>query len=68
MTAVGFKSTGRAFVADFSGNRFCSADGGATWTSAGTALRAGVNAIRVINGSLFYLTDGAGFIREDGTC
>lgn len=68
-TAVGFKPNGRAFIADWAGNRYCSADGGASWnTLAGGALRAGVNAIRVMNGQLYYLTDGAGVFREDLSC
>jgi photosystem II stability/assembly factor-like uncharacterized protein len=67
ITAVGFRS-GTAFAGDWDGNRYCSTDGGATWKSAGTKLRAGVNAIRTIGSSLYYLTDGAGYFREDGTC
>ena len=68
-TAVGFKSDGRAFAADFGGNRYCSNNGGSTWTLlAGGALRAGVNSIRVVNGALYYLTDGAGAQREDLSC
>jgi hypothetical protein len=68
ITAVGLKqSNSRFFAADIDGNRFCSADG-ATWVSAGTKLRAGVNAIRTFGGNLYYLTDGAGIFREDGTC
>lgn len=70
ISAIGFKSNGVAFAADFDGNRYCSsaASAGATWVSAGTKLRAGVNAIRTIGTSLYYLTDGAGMFREDGTC
>lgn len=68
VNAVGFKSTGRAFAGDFEGNRYCSADKGITWVSAGTKLRAGITGIRVVNGNLYYLTDGAGAFREDGTC
>ncbi len=67
ITAVGFRS-GTAFAGDWDGNRYCSTDGGATWKSAGTKLRAGINAIRTIGSSLYYLTDGAGYFREDGTC
>lgn len=67
-SAVGFKPTGRAFIADSAGNRYCSSDGGNNWSSAGAALRAGVNAIRSFNSQLYYLTDGAGAQREDGSC
>jgi hypothetical protein len=68
ITAVGSKqSNGRLFAADIDGNRYCSTDGN-TWVSAGTKLRAGVNAIRTFGGNLYYLTDGAGIFREDGTC
>lgn len=67
ITAVGFRS-GTAFAGDWDGNRYCSTDGGATWKSAGTKLRAGINAIKTIGSSLYYLTDGAGYVREDGTC
>ena len=68
ISAVGSKqSNGRLFAADIDGNRYCSVDGN-TWVSAGTKLRAGVNAIRTFGGNLYYLTDGAGIFREDGTC
>lgn len=68
VSAVGFDASGRAFAADFAGNRYCSANGGVTWTSAGSQLLAGVNSIRVIAGNLYYLTDGAGMVRQDGSC
>jgi hypothetical protein len=68
VNAVGFNAAGRAFAADFEGNRYCSANGGQSWVSAGSPLRAGVNAIRTLGGNLYYLTDGAGMFREDGTC
>lgn len=67
VAAVGYRSDGKAFAADFEGNRYCSADTGVTWVALGQ-LRAGVSAIRTIGASLYYLTDGAGFFREDGTC
>jgi hypothetical protein len=70
ISAVGYKSsTQRFFVADRLGNRYCTPDNGASWTQlTGGPLRAGVNAIRVVNGNLFYLTDGAGAFREDLSC
>jgi photosystem II stability/assembly factor-like uncharacterized protein len=68
VTAVGYKPSGVAFAADFEGRRFCSNNGGANWVALSPQLRAGVNAIRTINGSLYYLTDGAGIFREDATC
>lgn len=67
ISAVGYMPSGHAFVADFDGNRYCSTNG-ATWISAGSKLLSGVNAIRTIAGNLYYLTDGAGMFREDGTC
>jgi hypothetical protein len=69
VNAVGFRpGTNTAFAADFDGNRYCSSTNGVTWKSAGSQLAAGVNAMRVINGTLYYLTDGAGMIPETGTC
>jgi hypothetical protein len=71
VSAVGFKPTGRAFAADTAGNRYCSADGGANWVKLVTGVatfNAGVNAIKVFGGQLYYLTDGAGAYREDGSC
>lgn len=69
ISAVGYKSTGRVFIADRMGNRYCSPDNGVNWTTlTGGPLRAGVNAIRVVNGQLYYLTDGAGAFREDLSC
>jgi hypothetical protein len=71
ITAVGFRSDGRAFIGTWSGHRYCSADGGVTWTALTTGVtqfNAGINAIRLINGQIYYLTDGAGAFREIGTC
>jgi hypothetical protein len=71
VTAVGFRPDGRAFAGTWSGHRYCSADGGANWTALTTGVvqfNAGINAIRVINGQVYYLTDGAGAYRESGTC
>lgn len=68
ISAVGFNAAGKAFAADFDGNRYCSPNGGVTWVSAGSKLNAGVNAMRLVAGKLYYLTDGAGMVREDGTC
>lgn len=70
VSAIGYRADGKLFAADFEGNRYCSADTGVTWVALGQ-LRAGVNAIRTIGATgnnLYYLTDGAGFFREDGTC
>jgi len=67
-SAVGYKTATNVFAADFSGNRYCSNNNGVSWISAGAPLRAGVNAIRNIGGTLYYLTDGAGIFREDGSC
>lgn len=70
--AVGFRADGRAFAGDWAGNRYCSTNGGQTWVlMPGGPMRAGINAIRNIGtgaNNLYYLTDGAGFYREDGTC
>lgn len=67
--AVAFHPTsGRAFAGDFEGNKYCSANGGANWTKLTGKLNAGITAIRAINGALYYLTDGAGMHREDGSC
>lgn len=71
VTAVGYKPSGHAFAGDMAGNRYCSADNGQSWvrlTDGAATLNAGINAIRVMNGQLYYLTDGAGAFREDGTC
>lgn len=71
VTAVGFKPTGRFFAADWAGNRYCSADAGVNWTRLITGVasfNSGVNAIRTMNGEIYYLTDGAGFFRELGSC
>jgi hypothetical protein len=69
VNAVGFRpGTNTAFAADYDGNRYCSSTNGVTWKSAGSQLPAGVNAMRVVNGTLYYLTDGAGMIAETGTC
>lgn len=70
INAVGFRpSDNRAFAADFDGNRYCSTDAGATWHLLSGTLNAGVNAIRTIGTSLYYLTDGAGMVLEDSaTC
>lgn len=68
-TGVAFNASSRAFVADWAGNRYCSSDGGNNWTVlSGGPLRAGVNAVKLINGSIYYLTDGAGAFREDLSC
>ncbi|HUR59974.1 MAG TPA: hypothetical protein VM029_19790 [Opitutaceae bacterium] len=70
VTGVGFRTVApaRAFAGDFDGNRYCSSDGGQNWTMLAPALRAGVNAIRVIGGNLYYLTDGGGMFLETGSC
>ena len=67
ITAVGYLSSGHAYAADFSGNRYCSFDSGATWAKLSGTLNAGVNAIEVANSKLYYLTDGAGFVQETQT-
>ncbi len=61
-------TTGRIFAGDFEGNKYCSANGGANWTLLAGKLNAGITAIRAIGNSLYYLTDGAGMHREDGSC
>ena len=69
MTAVGFRpGTAKVFAADFEGNRYCSGNGGIAWTALAGKLNAGVNAIRTIGSDLFYMTDGAGMVREDAVC
>ena len=58
---------GRAYAGDFDGNVYCSTNSGVTWV-AKTTLNAGVNGIRVLGGTLYYLTDGAGMVADSGTC
>ncbi|MBX3674537.1 MAG: hypothetical protein KF776_16280 [Burkholderiales bacterium] len=67
--AVAFHpSSGRAFAGDFEGNMYCSANGGVNWVKQPGKLNAGIRAIRAIGSSIYYLTDGAGMHREDGSC
>jgi photosystem II stability/assembly factor-like uncharacterized protein len=67
MTGVGYAGT-RVFAGDFGGNRYCSANNGATWTQLAGTLPAGVNGIATLNGTVYYLTDGAGMYIETGSC
>ncbi len=57
------------FGGDFSGQLWCSTDDGSTWQAvSGGNLGAPIRDIKLLNGTLHVLTDGAGFWKKDTVC
>ncbi len=63
LSALAYSANGILFSGDRDGRILCSGDNGNTWTQR-ALLIAPINQIRLENGRLFYITDGAGVIED----
>ena len=68
-SAVVYTTNNVLWGGDFGGQLWCSSDDGGTWlTVTGGNLDASIRDLKVLNGQVHVLTDGAGFWKKDVVC
>jgi photosystem II stability/assembly factor-like uncharacterized protein len=69
LSAVVYTSDGKLWGGDYGGQLWCSTNDGANWTAVtGGNLGASIRELKVMNGQVHVLTDGAGFWKKDTVC